>query len=563
MSLDKLYPSINAWIDDINIYKKSLEDIHFPELKVENIIKILNLIDENAQYLDKLYTYGVVKREFDVSDKTVNDYILEVRKLYSSFNEKIKSINTFVKNNKSHILQNLKKSNQGKIWIQYISKIQNNVNNVQYNLSKRIDPYGDYVNWYNSLDDIGNIIFDKYILKIKESNLLELLKSDDYEFRRKIYLKVEEELKRNSKIASILLNSHLQINCLVKEPYHKFISNGIIGKDSVSFLEKSKNSIVKLSHDIVKNKIKLVQAPSFSYSDMYYLPTESDNLISFDEAKRIVYSTFATFGDTISTICYKALYEGWIITERTENSHSGQRSYSSYSSHPYIKIDWHNRIDDLFDLTHEIGGAISQFLSSKNGKFLYSETSILKTEFFSILGTICLCDNLKRNFQEKFNKKLVTSRIIDFYKDILILPFEFCYVEEELYNRASQYKLTEGSISDIWYSVVSDFHNIAGFKPMIENKSNWVRHDQFYLNGYSFKYIESLILAEKYYEIFNETNSDVLVNLFKKGEQLSDLDFFYSLMGEKEIDFEYELNKTIKKISNIIKENIYEKNDDL
>lgn len=34
-------------------------------------------------------------------------------------------------------------------------------------------------------------------------------------------------------------------------------------------------------------------------------------------------------------------------------------------------------------------------------------------------------------------------------------------------------------------------------------------------------------------------------------------------MGEKEIDFEYELNKTIKKISNIIKENIYEKNDDL
>ncbi len=170
---------------------------------------------------------------------------------------------------------------------------------------------------------------------------------------------------------------------------------------------------------------------------------------------------------------------------------------------------------------------------------------------------------MKRNFQVKFNKKLVTSRIIDFYKDILILPFEFCYVEEELYNRASQYKLTEGSISDIWYSVVSDFHNIAGFKPMIENKSNWVRHDQFYLNGYSFKYIESLILAEKYYEIFNETNSDVLVNLFKKGEQLSDLDFFYSLMGEKEIDFEYELNKTIKKISNIIKENIYEKNDDL
>ena len=334
-------------------------------------------------------------------------------------------------------------------------------------------------------------------------------------------------------------------------------------KDSVSFLEKSKNSIVKLSHDIVKNKIKLVQAPSFSYSDMYYLPTDADNLISFDEAKRIVYSTFATFGDTISTICYKALYEGWNITERTDNSQSGQRSYSSYSSHPYIKIDWHNRIDDLFDLTHEIGGAISQFLSSKNEKFLYSETSILKTEFFSILGTICLCDNLKRNFQVKFNKKLVTSRIIDFYKDILILPFEFCYVEEELYNRASQYKLTEGSISDIWYSVVSDFHNIAGFKPMIENKSNWVRHDQFYLNGYSFKYIESLILAEKYYEIFNETNSDVLVNLFKKGEQLSDLDFFYSLMGEKEIDFEYELNKTIKKISNIIKENIYEKNDDL
>lgn len=554
MSIDKLYPSINTWIEDINTYKNNLKNLVLPELEVENIIKILNLIDENAQYLDKLYTYGLVKREVNVSDKTVSDYILEVRNLYSSFNEKIKSINDFLKNNKSHILQYLKKSNQGKIWIQYISKIQNNVNNVHSNLKKRIDPYGEYVNWYNSLDSLGNITLDKQNFKIKESNLLELLKSEDYEFRRKIYLKVEKELKHHSKMASILLNSHLQINCLDEKPYHKFISDGLIGKDSVSFLEKSKNNIVKLSQDIIKNKIKLVQVPSFSYSDMYYLPTESDNQISFDEAKRIVYSTFSTFGDTISTICYKALYDGWIITERTENSHSGQRSYSSYSSHPYIKIDWNNRIDDLFDLTHEIGGAISQFLSSKNGKFLYSETSILKTEFISILGTICLCDNLKKNFLEKFNKKLITSRIIDFYKDILILPFEFCYVEEELYNRASQYKLTEDSISDIWYSVVSDFHNTSGFKPMIENKSNWVRHDQFFLNGYSFKYIESLILAEKYYGIFSESSSDVLVDLFENGEQISDHEFFYSLLGEEEIDFEYELNKTIKKISNIIKE---------
>lgn len=89
---------------------------------------------------------------------------------------------------------------------------------------------------------------------------------------------------------------------------------------------------------------------------------------------------------------------------------------------------------------------------------------------------------------------------------------------------------------------------------MIENKSNWVRHDQFFLNGYSFKYIESLILAEKYYGIFSESSSDVLVDLFENGEQISDHEFFYSLLGEEEIDFEYELNRIIKKISNIIKE---------
>ncbi len=193
---------------------------------------------------------------------------------------------------------------------------------------------------------------------------------------------------------------------------------------------------------------------------------------------------------------------------------------------------------------------MGQYFASKSTYFLYSELSILKTEFISILGTQVLCEFLLDNPDIIGDKRLVISRTVDFFKDIFVLPFEFCCVENKLYEEVTKGRLTQTQISDIWYSMVSNFHDTPEFHPMKLNMYNWVRHDHLYLDGYDYKYVEAFLLSFKYHREKINHNINELVPLLSQGEMISDEYFFNKLIGD--INIESDLNKTIFEITKFI-----------
>ena len=61
------------------------------------------------------------------------------------------------------------------------------------------------------------------------------------------------------------------------------------------------------------------------------------------------------------------------------------------------KISWDGTLDSLFNLAHEILGAVARYYSGLTESFFYSELSILKTEFISYLGTWSLYEYLRKH----------------------------------------------------------------------------------------------------------------------------------------------------------------------
>lgn len=160
--------------------------------------------------------------------------------------------------------------------------------------------------------------------------------------------------------------------------------------------------------------------------------------------------------------------------------------------------------------------------------FIYSELSILKTEFISILGTLYLIDYLGNNFEEKL---IIFDQVDNFIRDSFIIPFIYSTIEYQLYTKSKNQKLDNEDISDVWYEIMSKFHSIKNFEEMPINRYNWVRHEHFYMDGYDFRYIIAFILAYDFYK--KDKSLEFVIELLKKGERISDKEFFNMVLGEE------------------------------
>ena len=94
---------------------------------------------------------------------------------------------------------------------------------------------------------------------------------------------------------------------------------------------------------------------------------EYNKRISKDEAQNIITESSKLLGKEISSVVKQVFDDNWINWENS--GHYGQRSFSSYTTHPYIKVSWDGTLDSLFNLAHEILGAVARYYSGLTESF--------------------------------------------------------------------------------------------------------------------------------------------------------------------------------------------------
>lgn len=510
--------------------------------KIENFWTCSNIftsILDISISLDKLYTYLLLKRELSVDNGLINIQIDEIHRLYEDFNTLLSKVSSDSISNIKFIDLSMSQSKDFDYIYSHIKLDKNN----HIDLSRRIGSYDSFLKWYFSFESIGIINH----IKINEYNLLELLNSNDKLFRFNVYITVEKFLKHNSFIASFFLNTHFQTWHLDVKSIDEVFNKIDLNDYSYDFIKKIRKNMKKLNTMMIKSKCKSMNVKKIDYSDLYYLKNETSETISFKDAEKIVIECSKIYGMNFFKLVKKVFKDNWIYFSKEKNDHYGQRSFSSYTTHPYIKISWNNNIDSLYDLIHEIYGAISQYLSSKNGSFFYSELSIIKTEFVSNLGALALNKYLKEH-NNYFSSELINDKSVDFIKDSFLVPYENSYVESILFNESKIRKLNSNDISKIWNDFVSDYHKTEFFLGKIDNKYNWVRNEHFYMKGYDFNYVISFIYSVDFF-LNENAKSNNLYNYLIKGEQISNNEFFERLISNK---LSISFSNTLKYCENIL-----------
>ena len=408
-----------------------------------------------------------------------------------------------------------------------------------------------YNNILYSKSNIGEFIIDNKKHTITSNNLLKYLNSEERKIRKFAYETVIKFFSGKEDEAAFLVNLNYKIKNGIshekgfKNYFEEVLAEQFIPIDCTSFFETSED-IKKLFQTTLDIRRKALGLEKISHFDMYYFGS-GKSYISYEEAKNIIKEALKTFGEEYLGILDIVFEEEWIHHRSSSLKKFGGRSYSSINTHPYIIVNWNNDLDSLYVLIHEIGGAISQYLSQESGSILYYELSETKVEFMSVLNEFMLSKYLLKNRLKEIDRKEVYIRILEFLKDDFFVPYEQMNLLYYFSHKATESILTSQIIEEEYDRVVKEFRNFEHFEHMKLNKKNWIKaHDQLSIE-YNLNYIFAFILAINFdVNIFNK-----VINLCKSGERLNDRMFFHAIFGEN-LNF-VKLNKSsIKKIEELI-----------
>ena len=142
-----------------------------------------------------------------------------------------------------------------------------------------------------------------------------------------------------------------------------------------------------LAHRYYRLKARLLKHEIFDYDR--YAPLSADTTaVDWTTARRVVQESYTTFSSTAGEIVRQFFERRWIDAAPTPGKHGGAFSASTIPSvHPYILMNYTDKVRDVMTLAHELGHGIHQYLSRGVG-YLQCDTPLTTAESASVFGEL-------------------------------------------------------------------------------------------------------------------------------------------------------------------------------
>lgn len=234
-------------------------------------------------------------------------------------------------------------------------------------------------------------------------------------------------------------------------------------------------------------------APIFSEQPDYDWPN----------ACRIVRESYERFSPKAGAIVEEFFEKKWIDASLREGKRGGAFSAGAVPSvHPYILLNYTDRLRDVMTLAHELGHGIHQYLSRRVG-YLQCGTPLTTAEMASVFGEMLTFQRLlEENPDPKMRLSLLCGKIEDafatVFRQVVLTRFE-----QQLHRaRKEQGELTAEAIDAIWIAANQPMHGDAvrltdGYACWWLYIGHFIR-TPFYCYAYAFGELLVLALVQKY-----------------------------------------------------------------
>lgn len=325
------------------------------------------------------------------------------------------------------------------------------------------------------------------------------------------------------------------------------LSNNHIPESVYDTLVEVVNQHLPLLHRYVALRKKILATDTLHMYDMYTpILGEAPIKYTYEEAVEKAKEALKIMGPEYNDIVAKAFSSRWIDVIENKGKRSGAYSSGAYDTAPYILMNWHDTLDQLFTLVHEMGHSVHSYFTRSNQPFVYGDYSIFLAEIASTTNENILTEYLLETEKDPKVRAYILNHYLDGFKGTIFRQTQFAEFEHFIHTEdAKGIPLTSEYLSDYYGKL-----NAKYYGPEVEKddeiKLEWSRIPHFYYNYYVYQYatgfsaassLAKKILAKEdgaldhYLNYLKAGNSDYPIEVMKKaGVDMTKADYIEDAM---------------------------------
>lgn len=261
------------------------------------------------------------------------------------------------------------------------------------------------------------------------------------------------------------------------------------------------------------------------------LVKERPKEIEYDTAREMVLKGLEPLGKEYGDIIREGFNGGWIDVYEKEGKTSGAYSWGSFDTHPFILMNYDNKLDDVFTLAHELGHAMHSYYSNQTQPFIYSQYSIFLAEVASTVNESLLIDHLLAESEKPEDRVYLINHYLEQFKGTMYRQTMFAEFEKIIHETVERGEaLTPELLSKIYRELNQlYFGNEVVLDAEIDIE--WARIPHFYSAFYVYKYATGFAAAtalkeqiledgpaalDRYMAFLRAGSSDYPLNILRK-----------------------------------------------
>lgn len=292
-------------------------------------------------------------------------------------------------------------------------------------------------------------------------------------------------------------------------------------------LVESVNKHLPLLHRYVNLRKEILGIDDLNMYDMYAPLSDLDYKFTYDQAVDKTIDTLKIFGPDYLERVKRSFDERWIDVEENKGKRSGAYSGGSYDTNAFMLLNWHDTLDNLFTLVHEMGHSMHSTFTRENQPYVYGDYSIFLAEIASTTNENILTETLLEEIKDDKTRFAILNHYLDGFRGTVFRQTQFAEFEHDIHEAdAAGTVLTSEFLNNLYADLNEKYYGISK-EENPEIQYEWARIPHFYYNYYVFQYSTGFAaasyLAEKIVHGIEQDKENYL-NYLKAGNSDYPLD---------------------------------------
>ena len=534
--LNQIYASEDEWLKDFE-YVKANGDKYL-EFKgklnnVDNIYQFLKFDEEFSKKSDAVYMYAALKFDEDTSNSKYQELKGKIEKVLTEISTKtafvLPELLKLSKEDFDNFMEEIPEIKMYEYEFRNILRMKNHIlsdseEELLSSLGKSLNSPEDTASYLRNSDmkfgvikdgdgnevELSNINFSKYIM----DNNREVRKSAFYTLYK------EYENLQNT-FASSYSGKVNTDNVLALRRGYKDAREAALFDSNID--SKVYDNLIEVLHcnlDIMDDyyalKKEVMGLDELHIYDIYgALVPDSSKSYTFEEAKNIVMDALSILGDNYINDLKRAFDEKWIDVMPSKGKKGGAYSWGSYTTNPYLLLNFNGKFDDVSTLAHELGHSMHSYYSNKNNPYVYHQYKIFVAEVASQVNELILARYLINHTDDKNEKLSIIDSLMELFKGSIVRQTMFAEFEYLMHKKEQEGTvLTSEFLSNEYYKLYEKYsgHNMISDK---EIRYEWEKIPHFYYNFYVYQYATGLAAASYIAKNIMKGDKEALKNYLK------------------------------------------------